>query len=248
MTMKRCLLILASVSVIAACATAAWSSPTTGPSDSITSSRTLRLQVSATHDRLNARDLQDANLSGKVAIFTNRLSKVRLVAFYLDDPKCRRVRARLTITGHSTLPVLRGGTATLFDTSQLTAGRHIVTAKAILMSGGKIVASAAFYKDETAPSPMTTASTTAAPATTAPTTTAATTTAPEPIDQPSTSASTNAARSTPARSDRKRHVDGYRPTHHQLESDAKATATTSAGFPDGSNTGVSAASLLSTVT
>ena len=56
-----------------------------------------------------------------------------------------------------------GGTATLFDTSQLTAGRHIVTAKAILMSGGKIVASAAFYKDETAPSPMTTASTSCCP-------------------------------------------------------------------------------------
>ena len=85
--LRKCLLILASVSVIAACATAAWSSPMAGPGNLTTSSRSFRLLVSTSADRSNARNLQGANLSGEVAIFTNRPNHVGSVAFYLDDRK-----------------------------------------------------------------------------------------------------------------------------------------------------------------
>jgi hypothetical protein len=147
MTLKKCLLILMSVSVLAACATAAWSSPRTGPTNSTTSSSGLRLLVSSSANRLNSRNLHGANLSGKVAIFTNQPRHVRSVAFYLDDPRmlgpARHVEHYWPFDFAGAAD---SGRAKLFETSQLTAGRHVVTAKAALTSGARVVASAVFYK------------------------------------------------------------------------------------------------------
>jgi hypothetical protein len=232
MTVKKCLLILASVSVIAACATAAWSSPTTGPNNLTTGSTGTRLLVSSSADRSNARNLQGANVSGEVAIFAGRASRVRSVAFYLDDPKMlTRPRQVDYYWPFDFAGTASGGTAELFDTSTLTAGRHVVTAKAVLTGGAKIVASAAFDKGETASSPTTTASTTTAPTTTAPTA----------IDLPSASTSTTQpAPGSPApTATRETSTATTQPTTSSSPT-PKATASSSAGFPDGSNTGVPA--------
>jgi hypothetical protein len=155
---------LASFSVLAAGATVAWPS-FADSSNSTTSSRGLRLLVSDSADRSNARDLAGAHLGGKIAIFTNRPNGVRSVAFYLDDPRMRtpprHVDYYWPFDFAGTAP---GGTAKLFDTSNLTAGRHLVTAKAVLTGGAQVVKSAAFYKLGTLPSSTATAQpTTAAP-------------------------------------------------------------------------------------
>jgi hypothetical protein len=207
MLWKKGLLILASVSVIVACATAAWSSPTTDPNTS-TPSRGLRLLVSDSANRLNAKKLQGAGLREKVAIFTNRPSNVRSVAFYLDDPKMQTRPRHIEYSWpFDFVGTARGGTAKLFDTSKLAAGRHVVTAKAVLTNGAKIFSSAAFYKKKvrTAPTPTPTATPTTIqprplpqPAVTA----SQTTTAPQPVDlptqsiSPSTSATASAPRTT----------------------------------------------------
>lgn len=183
MMLKKGLLILASVSVIAACATAAWSSPTTDPNNSTARSRGLLLQVSDSATRSNAERLQGAELIGEVAIFANRPSQVDSVAFYLDDPKMQAPPGHIdSFWPFDFVGTADGGTAKLFDTSTLTAGRHVVTAKAVLTDGRKMIASAAFYKMWTAPSPTPTAT----PTTTQP---QPTTTATQPVDLPTQSSS-----------------------------------------------------------
>jgi hypothetical protein len=184
MMLKKGLLILASVSVITACATAAWSSPTTDPNNSTTRTRGLRLLVSDSANRLNAQKLQGADLRGKVAIFTNRPRGVRSVAFYVDDPGMLTRPRQVEYYWPFDLAGTAGdGTAKLLDTSKLTTGRHVVTAQVVLTSGEKITSSAVFHKRGTAPSP----------------TTAQPTTAPQPIEQstPSSSPSTSTTRPAP---------------------------------------------------
>jgi hypothetical protein len=148
MMLKKGLLILASVLVIVACASAAaWSSPSTDPNNSTTRSHSLRLLVSDSADRANAHKLQGADLRGKVAIFTSRPMNVRSIAFFLDDPgMLRRPRQVEYYSPFDLAGTARDGTAKLFDTSSLTSGRHVVTAKAVLTSGMKITSSAAFHK------------------------------------------------------------------------------------------------------
>ena len=183
--LKKGLLILASASVIAACATAAWSSPTMDPNNS-TRSPGLRLLVSDSANRLSTQKLEGADLRGKVAIFTNRRSHVHSVAFYLDDPKMQTQPRHIEyFWPFDFVGTATGDTAKLFDTSKLTAGRHVVTAKAVLTNGAKIVSSAAFYKKKvrTARTPTPTATQTAPqPQQTA---TAPPTTATQPVDLPS---------------------------------------------------------------
>jgi hypothetical protein len=222
MVLKKSLLILASVSVLAACATAAWSSPPTGSNNSTTSSSGLRLLTSVSADRSNARLLHGDYLNGKVAIFTNNPSRIRSVAFYLDDPKMktrpRRVDGRRPFDFAGTAV---SGRAKMFDTSDLTAGRHLVTAKAVLTDGAQVVKSAVFYKKgrrtmrmpSTTPIPITTASpatsqpappspTTAPVATTPPSTTQSTTTLPSTSETmtpvPAGSVTTSASPTTPS--------------------------------------------------
>ena len=187
--LKKGLLILASASVIAACATAAWSSPTMDPNNS-TRSPGLRLLVSDSANRLSTQKLEGADLRGKVAIFTNRRSHVHSVAFYLDDPKMQTQPRHIEyFWPFDFVGTATGDTAKLFDTSKLTAGRHVVTAKAVLTNGAKIVSSAAFYKKKvrTARTPTPTATQTAPQP--QPTATAPPTTATQPVDLPSQSSS-----------------------------------------------------------
>ena len=114
------------------------------------------------------------------------------MAFYLDDPKMRtRPRHIEYSSPFDFVGAASGGTAKLFDTSKLTTGRHVVTAKAVLTNGAKILSSAAFYKAGAAPSPT---PTTAQPTTTAP----STATAPQPVDLPSQSSSPSTATSSAA--------------------------------------------------
>ena len=175
MTLKACLVTLASFSVLAAGAAVAWPS-FADSSNSTTSPRGLRLLASDSGDRSNARDLAGAHLSGKIAIFTNRLSGVHSVAFYLDDPRMRNSPRHVeNDSPFDFAGTAFDGRAKLFDTSNLTTGRHLVTAQAVLTGGGKVVKSAAFYKLGTLPSSTPTAQ--------------PTTTAPSPTIQPTRTAS-----------------------------------------------------------
>jgi hypothetical protein len=193
--LKKGLLILASVSVIAACAPAAWSGPTTDPNDSTTYSSGLRLLVSDSASRLNAERLQEADLSGEVAIFTNRPSHTRLVAFYLDDPTMQKRPRHIEYAWpFDFVGTANGGAAQLFDTSQLAGGRHVVTAKAVLTNGAKIVSSSAFHKVGTTPIPTPTAMSTttqpqptsASPSTTTASAVSTTTASAAPVTAPAT--------------------------------------------------------------
>jgi len=259
MTLKKCLLILASVSVIAACATAAWSSPSTGSHNSIASSPSLRLLASSSADRLNASSLQGADLSGTVAIFTNRPGDVRSVAFYLDDPKMLKLALQIDYYWPFDFAgTAEDGTAKLFDTSKLSAGRHVVTAKAILSNGTPVVSRAAFHRREAAPSP-TVASTTSSPTTTAPsptvasTTSSPTTTAPRPIGEPTLSSSPSTSTSPTATTEPAATVVPPT-TQPSTTSSTTAPATqppgtssssrSCVGFPDASCTGVPAGTSL----
>ena len=165
MKLKACLVTVASLSVLAAGATAAWPISPVRSSNSTASSSDLRLLVSASADRSNARNLHRGYLSGKVAIFTNHPSRVRSMAFYLDDPRMRRPPRQVDrywpfdFAGSAS-----GGNARLFDTSNLTAGRHLVTAKAVLTNGARVVKTAAFYKPDRRTSPDGNASSADSPA------------------------------------------------------------------------------------
>jgi hypothetical protein len=202
MALKKSVFILASVAVIIACGSTAWSTPTR--SNNSTSSTTLRLLVSNSMDRSNAKSLYGTNLNGEVAIFTNRPSRARSVAFYLDDPKMLKSPRQIEYSWPFDFAgTAQDGTARLFNTAIVDVGRHVVTAKAILTNGRKIVASASFYIVPTSTAPTSTAPTSTAPDSTAPNSTAPTSTAPtSPTSQPVASQSTSTATTNPSTSPR----------------------------------------------
>ena len=231
MRLKACLVTVASLSVLMAGATVAWSSPPADTSNSTTSSSGLRLRVSASANRSDARNLQGAYLSGKIAIFTNRPRHVRSVAFYLDDPSMRRDPRHVDyLRPFDFAGTTRDRTAKLFDTSNLTAGRHLVTAKAVLTNGAKVVKSATFYKQATPPSSTATASpTTTAPKPTVPPTKSSNPST--PTTRPTAPGAVDATTSAPGSSTTATTTETMRPTTSAAPT--TSTAATSTPTPTG---------------
>jgi hypothetical protein len=143
------------------------------------------------------------------------------------------------------------GTAKLFDTATLTAGRHVVTAKAVLTTGAKLALSATFYTTRSVSSPTaatTTAPPAVAPTAAAPTTAATTTVATQPAD--STSASTSTTTPAPpslAQSETQKAPTSSTQPATSSSPTATSTAKSPTDFPDGSNTGVPAGTSLTVV-
>ena len=97
----------------------------------------LHFMISTNADRSDPREMTGQRVSGRVAIFLKADTPVREVRFHIDDP----TRTRTPFSVDATAPYdLRGtaadGTAVLFDTTTLAAGKHTFSAHVIRPNGG----------------------------------------------------------------------------------------------------------------
>jgi len=96
----------------------------------------LKLMVSEKVDRSAAVDLDGAEVSDTIAVFSSSVRTTASVSFWVDDPQ----RASSPTSSDAVAPfdlagTASGGGATLFDTKKLANGEHSITAVQLMRSG-----------------------------------------------------------------------------------------------------------------
>jgi hypothetical protein len=104
--------------------------------------------VSGAASRVGAVDLKDATLSEDAFVFVTGTEDVRKVSFWLDDSLAAGTPDRVeAIYQHDFAGTAPDGGAKAWDTTDLSDGRHTITAEIIAADGSRHLISDSFVID-----------------------------------------------------------------------------------------------------
>lgn len=106
---------------------------------------TYSLLVSTSPDRANPSSLEGAGVNGPVYIFLGPDTGISRVSFFLDDPNMTGTPKKVErVAPYDFAGTATDGSAYPYDTAQLSAGTHTVTARVTLSAGGGVTVGASF--------------------------------------------------------------------------------------------------------